>query len=438
MRIRLAALLICVLLGASASALGGTPAGSADARYARAGRLISAGDLDEAYAVLEKLAADHPARWAARCKKRMAGIKKLVAVRDEVRARAARLREAAGVAGTAGGELAPWLLVESARLLCEAHLYSEALADATAVLGAGAYKKSRFRPAAALLAARCYLKTGKPGEAGKAWRQALAGSAASRAERAAAWQGLTDLVAASGNKEELRKLLEEHIRRGPEEPGVAAAVERLIAESLTGPKQALRGGKVLGGLIKGWPARALHPESVLAAAKIAEFVARDYARAEKLYRLVLERYPEACFDLTMLEAGKRRADAGREVLLAAMGRAAAKREGRVKVLKAPRVRDRGKSPQNALAAVLAALRAGDLKAARECAAGKFAGELGAKRHPFRRYGFSDYQITGAKVAGESATVSYEVAGELGVTRVLKKKARATRTAKGWKIVELGL
>ncbi len=436
MRIRFSALLLCVLLGASASALGGTPVESADARYARAGRLISAGDLDKAYAVLEKLATDHPARWAARCKKRMAGIKKLVAVRDEVRARAARLREAAGVAGTAGGELAPWLLVESARLLCETHLYSEALADAAAVLEE--YKKSRFRPAAALLAARCYLKTGKPGEAGKAWRQVLAAAGASRVERAAAWQGLTDLVAASGSKDELRKLLEEHIRRGPEEPGAVAAVERFIAESLVGRKPALRGGKVLGALIKGWPAGALHPGSVLAAAKIAEFVERDYSRAEKLYRLVLTRYPEACFDLTMLQAGKRRADTGREVLLAAIGRVAAKREGRVKVLKAPRVRERGKSPENALAAVLAALRAGDLKSAGECAAGKFAGELGSKQYPFRRYGLSGYRVTGAKVAGQGATVSYEVAGELGVTRVLKKKARATRTAKGWKIAELGL
>jgi len=177
---------------------------------------------------------------------------------------------------------------------------------------------------------------------------------------------------------------------------------------------------------------------VLAAAKIAEFVERNHSRADRLYRLVLERYPEACFDLTGLKAGKRRPDAGREVLLAAIGRVAAKKEGRVKPLKAPRAKERGKSPENALAAALSALAAADIKTARECAAGKFAEELGSRRYPFSRYGLSDYRLTGTKQAGGGATVTYEVAGELGVTRVLTKKAKATRTAKGWKITDLGL
>ena len=117
---------------------------------------------------------------------------------------------------------------------------------------------------------------------------------------------------------------------------------------------------------------------------------------------------------------------------------AAKKEGRIKPLKAPRAKERGKSPENALAAALSALAAADVETARECAAGKFAEELGAKRYPFGRYGLSDYRLTGAKQEGGGATVTYEVAGELGVTRVLTKKAKATRTAKGWKITDLGL
>jgi hypothetical protein len=425
--------LLVALLPVGPGALAGAPPESPHARFARAGRLMDAGQLEKAYAILEKLAQDYPQRWGERARRKMTEIKKIGEARERVRAEAARLREAAGAAH---GELGPWLLVESANLLFEARLYSEALKDAGAAAGK---QKSRFRPAALLLVARCHAKLGAAADARKAYRLVLDERGVGRAERGAAWAELADLLSSAGKSPELRALLEAHIKRGPEEPGARKAVDAYIAASLVGEKESLRAGKVLYGLVKGWPPGELSPEWVLVAAKVAEFIDRDYSRADKLYRLVLERYPQACFDLTMIRVGRRGYDAGRTVILAAITRVEKKKKGEIKPLKAPRAKERGKSPEHALAAVLCALRGGDLATARSCATGKLLGELRTKRYPFRRYGLSDYHVekSGETAPGE-ARVTYQVSGELGVTRVLEKKATVVREGKVWKVSDLGM
>jgi hypothetical protein len=211
-------------------------------------------------------------------------------------------------------------------------------------------------------------------------------------------------------------------------------VDRYIDASLVGRKESLRLGKVLYGLVKTWPPGELSPGWVLTAAKVAEFIDGDYGRADKLYRLVLERYPEVCFDLTMVRSGRRGADAGREVILAAIARVEKKKRGEVKPLKAPKEKERAASAEKALAAVLCALSVGDVETAGKCAVGRLANELITKRYPYRRYALSDYRILEVKVVGpENADVVYEVAGELGVTRVLKRTARAERRAGKWLI-----
>jgi tetratricopeptide (TPR) repeat protein len=431
---RLALLTTALLVAMLARpALGGTPTDSPHARFARADRLMTGGRLEKAYALFEKLVEDYPRRWGDRARKKMAEIKTIVESRDRARAEADRLREAAGVAH---GDARPWLLLQSARGLFAVRLYAEALKDASGAVGKPG---SRFHSEAQLFAARCGLKLGKSAEAEKAFRAVLAEKTASRGERAAAWKQLAELVGSGGRGGELRKLLEEHIKRGPEEPGVCAAVDRYIAESLIGEKQSRRVGKVLWGLIRNWPAGRLDPEWVLIAARLSEFIARDYTRADKLYRLVLERYPETCFDLTMLKAGRRGADRGREVILASISRVAKKKQGKISPLKAPKAKERGASPENALSAVFCALRGGDVALARECASGKLAAELRVKTYPFRRYALSDYRILQSKETAPGRTeVSYEVAGEIGVTRILKRKAVALRKDGIWKISDLGM
>ncbi len=418
---------------AAGSASGGTPVDSPHARFSRADRLMAAGRLEKAYAMFEKLVEDYPRRWGDRARKRMIEIKTIVESRDRARAEADRLREAAGVAH---GEARPWMLLQSARGLFAVRLFAEALKDATAAVGKPG---SRFCSAAQLLVARCELKLGRSSAAEKALRAVLAEKGADRGERAASWTQLTELLGSAGRKQELRKLLEEHIARGPEEPGVRGAVDRYIDESLVGGEESRRLCKILWGLVRSWPASRLDPEWVLIAARLAEFIDRDYSRAEKFYRLVLERYPESCFDLTMLKAGRRGADRGREVILASINRVEKKQQGKLPPLKPPKFRDRDKTPENALAAVFCALRGGDLAVARECAAGKLAEELEVKTYPFRRYALSDYRvIESKKTAPEVAEVSYEVAGELGVTRVLKCKAVAVCKGGSWKISDLGM
>ena len=57
----------------------------------------------------------------------------------------------------------------------------------------------------------------------------------------------------------------------------------------------------------------------------------------------------------------------------------------------------------------------------------------------RRYALSDYRILQSKeTAPGTAEVTYEVAGEIGVTRVLKRKAVAVRKGGRWKISDLGM
>jgi hypothetical protein len=99
----------------------------------------------------------------------------------------------------------------------------------------------------------------------------------------------------------------------------------------------------------------------------------------------------------------------------------------------------GSSPELALSAVLAALRAGDLETARLRSDGQLAEEIRSRRHSFTAFALSDFRVVGAEADGDDAAgVNYEVAGELGVTRVLRKKARAVRTGEGWKVADLGL
>ncbi len=432
--IRWAGLFIFVLVGtALAPALAAAPGESPHARFSRAARLMDGGQLEKAYAMLEKLAEDYPRRWEERARKKMIEIKKIVEVREKSREHADKLRDAAEAAR---GQVRSWLLLESARTLFASRLYGEALKDAAAAVGKPG---SRFHSGALLFAARCELKLGKSPEAEKSYRGVLADKLATREERGAAWKELAELVARAGRKADLRKLLEEHIKRGAEEPGVRTSVDRYISESLVGEKESLRAGKVLRGVIRNWPAGSIKFEWVLVAARVAEFVDHDYTRAEKLYRLVLDRHPEACFDLTLLKAGRRGADRGREVVIAAIGRVQKKKKGELKPLAAPKARDRGRTPLNALAAVLCSLRDGNVEAARECAGGKLAEELRVKSYPFRRYALSDYRVLGSKDAGaQAAEVSYEVAGELGVTRVLKRKALAVRKGGIWKISDLGM
>jgi tetratricopeptide (TPR) repeat protein len=426
-------LLSAVMAFPAASARAGQPPEPADARFARAGRLMSAGKLEEAYAVLESLGEEHAQRWGARCRKRMDEIRKLTAERDAALEQSGRLREAAE---TANGEQGPWLRMESGRTLFRVRLYAKALEDAGAVM---ASRESRFRPAAMILAARCESLLGRHAEAEKRYREVLAEKGASRAERELAWRQLEEMLSVPGRGEDLRGLVEEHIARGPEEPGVEEAVDRFVAASLVGRKESLRLGKVLYGLVRSWPPGELSPGWVLTAAKVAEFIDCDYGRADKLYRLVLERYPEVCFDLTMLRSGRRGADAGREVILASIARVEKKKRGELKPLKAPREKVRGASPDGALAALLCALREGDVADAGKYAAGRLAEELQNKRYPYDRYALSDYRILEVKAIGpENADVIYEVAGELGVTRVLKRKAMAVRRDGQWKVSDLGM
>jgi len=427
----LAATMIATVLALPAA--GGTPVESPHARFARASRMIEAGQLEQAYAMLEKLADDYPRRWEGRARRKMIEIKKIVAAREQAREQADNLRDSAEAAR---GQARAWMLLESARVLFAARLYAEALKDASAAVGKPG---TRFRPGALLLAARCGLKLGKGTEAEQSYRGVLADKLATREQRGAAWNELAELLGRSGRREELGKLLEEHIRRGPEEPGVRAAVNRYVSELLVDEKHSLRVGRVLWGVVRKWPAGSVRFEWVLVAARVAEFIAHDYSRADKLYRLMLERHPEACFDLTLLKSGRRGGDRGREVVIADIGRVEKKKKGELKPLTLPKAGVRGATAVNALAAVLCGLRDGDLDVARECAAGKLARELRVKTYPFRRYALSDYRVQESKVVGpEAADVSYEVAGELGVTRVLKLKAMAVCKGGVWKISDLGM
>jgi len=429
-RLGLAALLL------AAAALAGEAAGEpADARFNRAERLLAAGELEPAYELYESVGRADPGRWGERTAARMAEIKALVAGRAEARARARRLVEAAEAADVPG-ELAPWLRCEAARGLYAARLYEEARAEAAVLLEK--FPDSRWRPAAGLLAARALGRLGRLDDAIKAYRGALAAKGAARAERAEAWRELGELLAGAGRAAEHRDVLEEQVRRGAEEPGAEEAAERFLAGALAGPKEAARAGKLVAGLIEGWPPGSVRAEWVVLAAKVAEYVERDWARADRLYRLVLERYPQAAYDIGLLSAGRRGADAGRELLLAAVARVAEKQAGRLKELAAPKAGERGASPEAALAAVLAALRAGDAGAAGESAAGALAKDIAAGGCEFARFGLSDFRVLGAGGTAEDPTVAYEVSGELGVTRVLKKTARAERVAGAWKITELGL
>jgi hypothetical protein len=88
--------------------------------------------------------------------------------------------------------------------------------------------------------------------------------------------------------------------------------------------------------------------------------------------------------------------------------------------------------------VLAALRAGDLEAAQSAAGGALRAEIAGGRCDFARYGLSDYRPLGAaRKDGDAAELDFEVSGELGVTRVLKKRARAGLEGGAWKILDLG-
>ncbi|HOX06959.1 MAG TPA: hypothetical protein PK280_11205 [Planctomycetota bacterium] len=367
----------------------------------------------------------------------MAEIRRLTTARDEARERAGRLREAAAAAEPPG-ELAPWLRCEAARGLFDARLYAEAAAEAQAFLEK--HPDSRRRPAGLLLLGRSQAKLGKTDDAVKTYRQVLAAGAAAptRAERAAAWAELGELLSGPDRTGEQLDLLEEQARRGPEEPGAEEAAERFFALAMAGPREASRALKLAVQLTGTWPAGNVRPEWVLLAAKVAEFVERDYVQADRLYRLVLERYPQAAFDVRMIEAGRRGADSGREVILAAISRLEDKKAGRIKEIEAPSAEERGRSPEKALRAVLAALRAGDAAAAGAAAGGALAGEIAGGRCDFARYGLSDFRVLSAASSGEGAAVEFEIAGELGVTRVLKRKARAVREGGGWKITDLGL
>ena len=426
--------LLAALLTSAAATAGEPPAEPADARFNRAERLLTAGELEKAYELYESLAKSAAERWGARCAARLEEIKKLIAGREEARSRAARLREAAATA--APGELAPWLLLAGAQLLLDARCYEEARAEAAGLVAK--FPDSHRRTAAELVLARALERLGQAEEAAAACRAALAAKGATRAERGEAWKELAGLLAGAGQAAERLDLLEEQVRRGPEEPGAPEAAEQFVSAALAGPKPAARAAKLVEALLAGWPAGAVRPEWVLTAAKVAEFVERDYPRADRLYRLVLERYPEAAFDLKLLEAGKRGADSGREVILAAISRVEEKRAGRLGELVAPAAAERGKAPEQALAAVLAALRAGEAETAGAAASGALAADIAAGRCEFARFGLSDYRILGARPSGASAEVEYEVSGELGVTRILKKRAKATREGDAWKIAELGL
>ena len=429
-------LLAALLL--AAAALAGEGAGEPpDARFNRAERLFAAGDLEKAYELYESVAKADPGRWGARAAPKMFEIRKLVSGREEAKARVKWLNEAEReFAAKSPGELAPWLRYEAARGLYDVRLYTEAAAEATVLLEK--YPESRHRAGGILVLAGSFARLGRVDEAVKAYRQLLAAKGAARAERAGAWRELGELLSGAGRSGEHLDLLEEQVRRGPEEPGAEEAAERFFAAALAGPQEAARASKLAVHLVETWPAGSVRAEWVLLAAKIAEYVERDWARADRLYRLVLDRYPQAAFDVRLLEAGRRGADAGRELLLAAVARVAEKQAGRLKELAGPAPAERGASPEKALAAVLVALRAGDAGAARSAAAGELAGELAAGRAEFARFGLSDFRVLGAEIQGEEARVEYEVSGELGVTRVLKRKARAVREAGAWKIAELGL
>ncbi|MHC4915402.1 MAG: hypothetical protein ACYTGB_07900 [Planctomycetota bacterium] len=180
--------LLVVLAAFAPAAQVGRAAEPADARFARAGRLMSAGHLEEAYAILEALSEEHAQRWGERCRKRMEDIRKLTAERDAALEESRRLREAAE---DAHGEQGPWLRMQSGRTLFRVRLHKEALEDAGAVI---AVEASRFRPGALILAARCESLLGRPAEAEKHYRAVLAAKGASRAERAIAWGALSDTL----------------------------------------------------------------------------------------------------------------------------------------------------------------------------------------------------------------------------------------------------
>jgi tetratricopeptide (TPR) repeat protein len=429
----LAAGLLTVMVTAS-------PAGEAapeppDARFNRAERLFAAGDIEKAYELYESVGKADPGRWEARTSARMAEIKKLLSSREEAKARAKRLNEAEAAANPPG-ELAPWLRYEAARGLYDARLFAESRAEAEGLLDK--YPESRRRAAGLLLLGRSLDRLGRADDAAKAYRQILAVKGVTRSERAEAWKELDALLSRGGRDAEYRDLLEEQVRRGAEEPGAEEAAERFFSLALAGPKEAARASKLAVHLVEAWPAGSVRAEWALLAAKVAEFVERDYDRADRLYRLVLERYPHVAFDAGMLAAGQPRYDAGREVILAAIARVADKKAGKLKELEAPKPEERGKSPEKALAAVLAALRAGDLEAAKSAAGGALLAEIAGGRCDFARYGLSDFRPLGAaRTEGDSAELDYEVSGELGVTRVLKKKAKAGREEGAWKILDLG-
>ncbi len=435
-------LLLALLLAGAAGAAGalpavaGEPAGETpDARFNRAERLFASGEIEKAYELYEAVGKADPGRWKERTSARMTEIRRLVEGRETAVARAKRLGEAAAAA-KGQGELAPWLLLEAARGLYDARLYEEARAGAADMLEK--HPDSRHRPAACLVLGRALARLDKVDEAAKAYRQALAAKGATRSERADAWKERGELLSGAGRNAELLDLLEEQARRGAEEPGAEDAAELFFSMALAGPKEAVRARKLAAHLVESWPAGDLRAEWLLLAAKVAEFVERDYAGADRLYRLVLERYPQAAFDLRLLGAGNRGADAGREVILAAISRVADKKAGRIKELEAPKADERSKSPESALATVLAALRAGDAAAAGAVAGGALSADIAGGRCEFARYGLSDFRILKAAAEGDAAEVEYEVSGELGVTRVLVKKARAVREGGVWKVVDLGI
>lgn len=437
-----AALLAAALLApvGARAARGAEPAGEPpDARYARAERLLRAGEIEKAYEIYESLVKSDPRRWEERAGRRMEEIRRLAAERGSAKERAGRLRRAAAAAAAAGqaGELVPWLLLRAAGELLAGGFREEAAAGAAEVIAKHA--GSRFAAGAGLLLARAQSALGRTDEAAAAYRAALAAAGATRAERAAAWRELCELLAAAGRREELLAALAELAGRGAEEPGAAEGLERLVALAQADLKLAPRVRAALESAAERWPPSAFRPEWLLAAARIAEYLERDYPRAERLYRLVLQRHPEACVDPETVAAGGGAGDAGRKVLLGSLARVAAKRAGTLKPLAAPAAAERGAGPEKALAAVLAALAAADPEAAAAAACGRLAEEVRAGRLELWRFAFSDFRVLSSAPAGENAAeVEYEVSGELGVTRTLRRKARAETDGKAWRISSLGL
>jgi tetratricopeptide (TPR) repeat protein len=427
------ATLFVMLLVLAVNASAATRQEPADARFARAGRLMQAGKLEDAYALLEVLAREHPARWGKRAGKRMAEITTLVESRDSARQQSARLRTASE---GAQGAYKSWLLLESARILVEARLFPEAAVDAEA---SAAVNTKRFRSPALLLAARCRRQSGKRKGALKNYRAVLAEAKAARKQRAAAWRELESMLSQDDDRGDLVKVLFEHVQRGVDEPGAAEAVNMCLSISMVDHDGAVLAAGLLKKVLEKWPGDSIQPEWLLTAGKLAEFIQRDYVQASKYYAAVIADYPESCFDLGKLKMGIDGADAGRKVVQAAMARVKAKSGGQSVPLKAPPAGERGKTPEQALAAVLCALRQGNTKIAAGCASGLFAEEIEVKLYPFRQYALSDYRITGRlKEKAGQVTLGYQVSGELGVTRILKKKAVMVSDGVNWKVSVLGM